>query len=180
MHSGHILQELSQFPKILSPSKSAHFEQDELPGQTEGSALKKRKIIIIRLFYHCSPILMNENNYLKLGSFEFLATVPTTVQWKDLETIDPLCRRAPLIDLKKNFFNKVFYRLKLFRKFQFYTWMTKSGRKSVKKSQKLMKKATNLVYNAFFIFIFVLANLKHINGYNMMKKNLVSLLNFRT
>jgi len=32
------LQELSQSPKTLSPLKSAHFEQDELPGQTEGSA----------------------------------------------------------------------------------------------------------------------------------------------
>ena len=47
--------------------------------------------------------------------------------------------------------------------------MTISGRKSVKKGQVMMKKVTNLVYNAFSIF-FVLANLKYINGYNMMKK----------
>ena len=58
--------------------------------------------------------------------------------------------------------------------------MTISGRKSVKKGQKMTKKATNLVYNAFSKFFFVLANLKYINGYNMMKKNLVSLHNFRT
>jgi hypothetical protein len=88
--------------------------------------------------------------------------------------------RAPLIDFQKWFLNKVFYRLKLFRKFKFYTCMTISGRKSVKKGQKMTKKATNLVYNAFSKFFFVLANLKYINGYNMMKKNLVSLHNFRT
>ena len=58
--------------------------------------------------------------------------------------------------------------------------MTISGRKSVKKSQKMMKKATNLVYNTFSKKKFVLANLKYINDYNMMKKNLVSLHNFRT
>ena len=49
-----------------------------------------------------------------------------------------------------------------------------------KKAKKMMEKATNLVYNAFSKFFFVLANLKYINGYNMMKKNLVSLHNFRT
>ena len=48
--------------------------------------------------------------------------------------------------------------------------MTISGRKSVKKGQKMMKKATNLVYNTFFKKKFVLANLKYINDYNMMKK----------
>ena len=44
----------------------------------------------------------------------------------------------------------------------------------------MMKKATNLVYNTFFKFFFALANLKYINDYNMMKKNLVSLYSFRT
>ena len=58
--------------------------------------------------------------------------------------------------------------------------MTISGRKSVKKGQKMTKKATNLVYNAFSKKKFVLANLKYINSYNMMKKKLVSLYNFRT
>ena len=58
--------------------------------------------------------------------------------------------------------------------------MTISGRKSVKKSQKMMKKATNLVYNAFFKKKIVLANLKYINDYNMTKQILVSLHNFRT
>ena len=48
--------------------------------------------------------------------------------------------------------------------------MTISGRKSAKKSQKMMKKATNLVDNAFFKKKFVLANLKYINDYNIMKK----------
>ena len=65
-------------------------------------------------------------------------------------------RRAPLIELKNVFLNKVFYRLKLFRKFKFYTRMTISGRKSVKKSQKMMKKATNLVYYAFLKLFFCL------------------------
>ena len=45
--------------------------------------------------------------------------------------------------------------------------MTISGSKSVKKGQKVLEKATNLVFNKFS---FVLANLKYINGYNMMKK----------
>ena len=35
----------------------------------------------------------------------------------------------------------------------------------------MMKKATNLVYNAFSKCFFALDNLKDINGYNMMKKN---------
>ena len=55
--------------------------------------------------------------------------------------------------------------------------MTISGSKSVKKGQKVLEKATNLVFNKFS---FVLANLKYINGYNMMKKNLESLHNFRS
>ena len=58
--------------------------------------------------------------------------------------------------------------------------MTISGRKSVKKGQKMMKKAASLVYNTFSKKNVVLANLKYINDYNMMKKNLVSLHNFRT
>jgi hypothetical protein len=44
----------------------------------------------------------------------------------------------------------------------------------------MMKKATNLVYNALLNFFFVLANLKYINGYIMMKFFLVSLHNFST
>ena len=43
----------------------------------------------------------------------------------------------------------------------------------------MLKKATNLVQNAFFKKNFVFANLKYINSYNMKKKN-VSLYNFRT
>jgi hypothetical protein len=58
--------------------------------------------------------------------------------------------------------------------------MTISGRKSVKKGQKMTRKATNLVYKAFSNLFFVLANLKYINGCNMMKKKLVSLHKFRT
>ena len=56
--------------------------------------------------------------------------------------------------------------------------MAKSGRKCVKKGQKMMKKATNLVYNTFFKKKFVLANFKYTNGCKLMKKNLVSLYNF--
>ena len=43
-----------------------------------------------------------------------------------------------------------------------------------------MKKAINLVYNAFSKCFFALANLKDINGYNMMKIFFMSLHNFRT
>ena len=70
--------------------------------------------------------------------------------------------------------------MEIFRKFKFYILMTISGRKSVKKGQKMMKKATNLVYNVFSNFFFALANLEYINGYNMMKKKLVSLYNLWT
>ena len=68
--------------------------------------------------------------------------------------------RAPLIDFQKLFLDNTFFNWKLFIKFRFYTWMTITGRKSVKKGQKMMKKATNLVYNAFFKKNFVLANFK--------------------
>ena len=44
----------------------------------------------------------------------------------------------------------------------------------------MLKKAKNLVQKVFFKKKIVLANLKYINGYNMMKKNLVSLHNFRS
>ena len=39
-----------------------------------------------------------------------------------------------------------------------------------KRAKKMMEKATHLVFNALSNFFFVLANLKDINGYNMMKK----------
>ena len=55
-----------------------------------------------------------------------------------------------------------------------------SGSKSVKKGQKLLKKATNWTYTWFFDNIFGLANLKHINSYNMRKKSAMSLYDFRT
>ena len=48
--------------------------------------------------------------------------------------------------------------------------MTISGSKSVKKGQKMLKKATNLVQNAFFEKKIGLANSKYINTFNMMKK----------
>ena len=53
---------------------------------------------------------------------------------------------APLIHFQKLFLNKVFYILKLVRKFQFYIWLTISGCKSVTKGQKKLKKGTNLSY----------------------------------
>ena len=68
--------------------------------------------------------------------------------------------RAFLIHLKKWFLNKVFIRIKIARKFKFYIWIIISGNKSVKKGQKMPKKATNWTYNAFSKKNFVLANLK--------------------
>ena len=88
--------------------------------------------------------------------------------------------KGPFNWFSKIVLKKVFYRSKLFRKFKFYTWMSISGRNSAKKGQKMMKKTRNLVYNAISKFFFVLANLKYNNGYNMMKKELVSLHNFGT
>ena len=55
-----------------------------------------------------------------------------------------------------------------------------SGSKSVKKGQKMLKKATNWTYIWIFDKIFGLANLKHINSFNMMKKKLVSVYDFKT
>ena len=45
-----------------------------------------------------------------------------------------------------------------------------SGSKSVKRSQKILKKAKTWNYTWFFQKIFALANLIHINSYNKMKK----------
>ena len=50
--------------------------------------------------------------------------------------------------------------MKIARKFKFYVKIIISGSKSVKKGQKMPKKATNWTYNAFSDFFFVLANLK--------------------
>ena len=54
-------------------------------------------------------------------------------------------RRAPLIHFQKIFFKKGFYRSKLARELKFYAWIIIEGSKSLKKSQKTLKKATNLV-----------------------------------
>jgi hypothetical protein len=43
----------------------------------------------------------------------------------------------------------------------------------------MLKKATNWTYTCFFDKIFGLANLKHINSYNMRKKSAMTLYNFR-
>ena len=53
--------------------------------------------------------------------------------------------RAPLIHFQKIFFKKGFYKLKLARELKFYTWIIIAGGKSLKKGQKMLKKATNLV-----------------------------------
>jgi hypothetical protein len=53
--------------------------------------------------------------------------------------------RAPLINFQNLLLDKVFNKPKFFRKFKFYTRMTISDRRSVKKGQKMMKKASNLV-----------------------------------
>ena len=72
--------------------------------------------------------------------------------------------RAFLIHFEKWFFDKVFIRIKTAGKFKFYVWMIISGSKSVKKGQKILKKATNWTYNAFSKKKFVLANFKNINS----------------
>ena len=55
-----------------------------------------------------------------------------------------------------------------------------SGSKSVKRGQKILKKAKNWTYIWFFQFFFALANLIHINSYNKRKKSVMSLYCFRT
>ena len=70
--------------------------------------------------------------------------------------------------------------IKIARELKFYTWMVTSGSKSVKKGQKMLKKATIWTYIWFFWFFFALANLKHINSYIMQKKYVMSLYKFRS
>ena len=60
--------------------------------------------------------------------------------------------------------------IKIARELKFYTRMVTSGSKSVKKGQKMLKKATIWSYIWFFCKIFALANLIHINSYIMRKK----------
>ena len=55
-----------------------------------------------------------------------------------------------------------------------------SGSKSVKRSQKILKKATIWTYTWFFEKKIALANLIHINSYSMRKKSVMSLYSFRT
>ena len=88
--------------------------------------------------------------------------------------------RAPLINFQKTFFNKVFIKIKIARKFKFCIWMIISGSKSVKRSQKILKKATIWTYTWFFEKKIALANLIHINSYSMRKKSVMSLYSFRT
>ena len=58
--------------------------------------------------------------------------------------------RAFLIHFQKLFLNKVFLMIKIAREFSFYTRMVTSGIKSVKKGQKMLKKATIWSYIWFF------------------------------
>ena len=58
--------------------------------------------------------------------------------------------------------------------------MTIYGSKSVKKGQKILKKARIWTKKQFFQKKIALANLIHINSYNMKKKNLMLLYKFRT
>ena len=60
--------------------------------------------------------------------------------------------------------------IKIARELKFYTWMVTSGSKSVKKGQKMLKKATIWTFIWFFWIFFALANLKYINSYIMQKK----------
>ena len=57
-----------------------------------------------------------------------------------------------------------------------------SGSKSVKRGQKMLKKATTWTYTWFFQTSFALANLilYLINSYNMRKKSVMTLYSFRT
>jgi len=68
--------------------------------------------------------------------------------------------RAFLIHFQKIFFKMGFYTSKLAKELKFYAWIIIQGYKSLKKGQKMLKIATNLVYDAFFKKKFVLANLR--------------------
>ena len=74
----------------------------------------------------------------------------------------------------------MFIGIKIARKFKFYAGMVTSGSKSVKKCQKMLKKATIWTYTKFFKKNFALANLIHFNSNNLRKKSLKSLYKFRT
>jgi hypothetical protein len=54
--------------------------------------------------------------------------------------------RAFLIHFQKRFLDKVLIGIKIARKLKFYIWMIISDSKSVKKGQKMLKKASNWTY----------------------------------
>ena len=70
--------------------------------------------------------------------------------------------------------------MKIAKKLKLYVRKIISGSKSVKKGQKMLKKATNWTSTWFFDKNFGVANLRHINSYNMRKKIAMSLYDFRT
>ena len=101
----------------------------------EGAILFLCTCVLTREFFHFHPIVvwMPQKYLVNTGHKEV--------------------GRAPLIDFQKCFLNKVFYRLMLFRKFKFYTWLTISGKKSIKKGQKMTKKSQIwFIGNAFSKF----------------------------
>ena len=53
--------------------------------------------------------------------------------------------KGPFNTFSKKDFKKGFYRSKLAWEFKFYTWIIIAGSRSLKKGQKMLKKATNLV-----------------------------------
>ena len=68
-----------------------------------------------------------------LGCYPIVPHTPTEV-W-----------RAPLIHFQKILFKKGLFRSKSSKELKFYAWIIIEGRKSLKKGQKMLKKATNLV-----------------------------------
>ena len=95
-----------------------------------------------------SASILKPNKELKKGNVMF--DIITT--WnnlghniRELRYYSTEVSRAPLIHFQKIFFQKDFYRSKLARELKFYTWIIIEGSKSLKKGQKMLKKATNLV-----------------------------------
>ena len=79
-----------------------------------------------------------------------LVCIIIRIFWQSQSDQHTEVERAFLIHFQKWFLNKVFIRIKIAKDFKFYAYMVTSGSKSVKKCQKMLKKATIWTYIWFF------------------------------
>ena len=93
--------------------------------------------------FQAVPNFSNPFGFLK--AFDFKRSPLTAADLGSTEV-----ERAFLINFPKYFLNKVFIRIKIAKNFKFYAGMVISGSTSIKKCQKMLKKATIWTYTKFF------------------------------